>query len=119
MRYDSEGDELDEDDEDSEADAAVAEENPFSEIALEREFLDHSFDEFCVQFMVTDCRAFYLPRSPLSSEASLRNPHPPFDGPRLYFQGSPKHDPGYRNKTTPRTCSFVAREKSLPRIPGR
>jgi hypothetical protein len=36
VRYDSEGDELDEDDEDSEADAAVAEENPFSEIALER-----------------------------------------------------------------------------------
>jgi hypothetical protein len=36
VRYDSEGDELDDDDEDSEADAAVAEENPFSEIALER-----------------------------------------------------------------------------------
>ncbi|KAL4987550.1 RXT2-like protein [Aspergillus falconensis] len=35
VRYDSEGDELDDDDEDSEADAAVAEENPFSEIALE------------------------------------------------------------------------------------
>ncbi|KAL4930052.1 RXT2 domain-containing protein [Aspergillus undulatus] len=35
IRYDSEGDELDDDDEDSEADAAVAEENPFSEIALE------------------------------------------------------------------------------------
>ena len=61
MRYDSEGDELDEDDEDSEADAAVAEENPFSEIALEREFLDHSFDEFCVQFMVTDCCALVCP----------------------------------------------------------
>lgn len=40
MRYDSEGDELDED-EDSEADAAAAEENPFSEIALEREFLEY------------------------------------------------------------------------------
>lgn len=36
VRYDSEGDELDEDDEDSEADAAVAEENPFSDIAVER-----------------------------------------------------------------------------------
>ncbi|PKY00928.1 hypothetical protein P168DRAFT_330220 [Aspergillus campestris IBT 28561] len=35
VRYDSEGDELDEDDEHSEADAAAAEENPFSEIALE------------------------------------------------------------------------------------
>ncbi|KAL5334050.1 RXT2-like protein [Aspergillus crustosus] len=35
VRYDSEGDELDDDDEDSEADAAVADENPFSEIALE------------------------------------------------------------------------------------
>ncbi|KAL4789883.1 RXT2-like protein [Aspergillus venezuelensis] len=35
VRYDSEGDELDDDDEDSEADAAMAEENPFSEIALE------------------------------------------------------------------------------------
>ncbi|EAW07924.1 RXT2 domain-containing protein [Aspergillus clavatus NRRL 1] len=35
VRYDSEGDELDEDDEDSEADAVAAEENPFSEIALE------------------------------------------------------------------------------------
>ncbi|KAJ5684783.1 uncharacterized protein N7477_001128 [Penicillium maclennaniae] len=35
IRYDSEGDELGEDDEDSEADAAVAEENPFSGIALE------------------------------------------------------------------------------------
>ncbi|KAH8425706.1 RXT2 domain-containing protein [Aspergillus melleus] len=35
VRYDSEGDELDEDDEDSEADAIAAEENPFSEIALE------------------------------------------------------------------------------------
>ncbi|XHF96990.1 hypothetical protein AWENTII_000599 [Aspergillus wentii] len=35
VRYDSEGDELDEDDEDSEADAAAGEENPFSEIALE------------------------------------------------------------------------------------
>ncbi|KAF9887453.1 hypothetical protein FE257_010170 [Aspergillus nanangensis] len=35
VRYDSEGDELDEEDEDSEADAAAAEENPFSEIALE------------------------------------------------------------------------------------
>ncbi|KAL4785093.1 RXT2-like protein [Aspergillus varians] len=35
VRYDSEGDELDDDDEDSEADAAVAEENPFSDIALE------------------------------------------------------------------------------------
>ncbi|PLB44046.1 hypothetical protein P170DRAFT_418621 [Aspergillus steynii IBT 23096] len=35
IRYDSEGDELDEDDEDSEADAIAAEENPFSEIALE------------------------------------------------------------------------------------
>ncbi|KAJ5583657.1 hypothetical protein N7535_002277 [Penicillium sp. DV-2018c] len=34
-RYDSEGDELDEDDEDFEADAAAAEENPFSGIALE------------------------------------------------------------------------------------
>lgn len=34
-RYDSEGDELDEEDEDSEADAAAAEENPFSGIALE------------------------------------------------------------------------------------
>ena len=51
MRYDSEGDELDEDDEDSEADAAVAEENPFSEIALEREFLDHLIDEFmCISW---------------------------------------------------------------------
>lgn len=118
MRYDSEGDELDEDDEDSEADAAVAEENPFSEIALEREFLDHSFDEFYVQFMVTDSLPC-LPRSPVSSEASLRNPHPPFNVPRLYFQGPPEHDPGYRNKTPPRTCSFMAREKSLPRIPGR
>ena len=37
VRYDSEGDELDEDDEHSEADAAAAEENPFSEIALESE----------------------------------------------------------------------------------
>ncbi|KAJ5226760.1 uncharacterized protein N7469_006766 [Penicillium citrinum] len=35
VRYDSEGDELDEEDEDSEADAAAAEENPFSGIALE------------------------------------------------------------------------------------
>ncbi|KAJ9317266.1 hypothetical protein DTO271D3_2556 [Paecilomyces variotii] len=35
-RYDSEGDELDEDDVDSEADAAAAEENPFAEIALEQ-----------------------------------------------------------------------------------
>jgi hypothetical protein len=35
-RYDSEGDELDEDDVDSEADAAAAEENPFSDIAIER-----------------------------------------------------------------------------------
>ncbi|RJE25652.1 hypothetical protein PHISCL_02045 [Aspergillus sclerotialis] len=35
VRYDSEGDELDEEDEDSEADAATAEENPFSEIAVE------------------------------------------------------------------------------------
>ncbi|KAJ5589478.1 hypothetical protein N7537_012156 [Penicillium hordei] len=35
VRYDSEGDELDEDDEDSEADAVAAEENPFSGIALE------------------------------------------------------------------------------------
>ncbi|KAJ6004114.1 hypothetical protein N7522_005759 [Penicillium canescens] len=35
IRYDSEGDELEEDDEDSEADAAAAEENPFSGIALE------------------------------------------------------------------------------------
>ncbi|PTU22402.1 hypothetical protein P175DRAFT_0514489 [Aspergillus ochraceoroseus IBT 24754] len=35
VRYDSEGDELDDDDEDSEADAVAAEENPFSEIALE------------------------------------------------------------------------------------
>ncbi|KAA8652228.1 hypothetical protein EYZ11_002290 [Aspergillus tanneri] len=35
VRYDSEGDELDEEDEDSEADAIAAEENPFSEIALE------------------------------------------------------------------------------------
>ncbi|KAJ5160584.1 uncharacterized protein N7482_007588 [Penicillium canariense] len=35
IRYDSEGDELDEEDEDSEADAAAAEENPFSGIALE------------------------------------------------------------------------------------
>ncbi|KAL2011794.1 hypothetical protein VTN00DRAFT_4512 [Thermoascus crustaceus] len=35
-RYDSEGDELEEDDVDSEADAAAAEENPFSEIALEQ-----------------------------------------------------------------------------------
>lgn len=35
MRYDSEGDELDEDEEDSEADAAAAEENPFADIALE------------------------------------------------------------------------------------
>ncbi|CAG8176889.1 unnamed protein product [Penicillium salamii] len=34
-RYDSEGDELDEEDEDSEADVAAAEENPFSGIALE------------------------------------------------------------------------------------
>ncbi|KAJ5281927.1 hypothetical protein N7478_007299 [Penicillium angulare] len=34
-RYDSEGDELDEEDEDSEADTAAAEENPFSGIALE------------------------------------------------------------------------------------
>lgn len=38
MRYDSEGDELDEEDEDSEADAAIAEENPFSEIAVESKF---------------------------------------------------------------------------------
>ncbi|KAK1150317.1 hypothetical protein N8T08_000219 [Aspergillus melleus] len=36
VRYDSEGDELDEDDEDSAADAIAAEENPFSEIALEK-----------------------------------------------------------------------------------
>jgi hypothetical protein len=35
IRYDSEGEELDEEDEDSEADAAAAEENPFSGIALE------------------------------------------------------------------------------------
>ncbi|KAJ5698447.1 hypothetical protein N7462_000452 [Penicillium macrosclerotiorum] len=35
IRYDSEGDELDEEAEDSEADAAAAEENPFSGIALE------------------------------------------------------------------------------------
>ncbi|KAJ5809140.1 uncharacterized protein N7503_001358 [Penicillium pulvis] len=35
IRYDSEGDELDEEDEDSEADTAAAEENPFSGIALE------------------------------------------------------------------------------------
>ncbi|KKA23451.1 hypothetical protein T310_2517 [Rasamsonia emersonii CBS 393.64] len=35
-RYDSEGDELEEDDEDSEADAAAAEENPFSEVAIEQ-----------------------------------------------------------------------------------
>ncbi|KAL3469326.1 RXT2-like protein [Aspergillus californicus] len=35
VRYDSEGDELDDDDEDPVADAAAAEENPFSEIALE------------------------------------------------------------------------------------
>ncbi|KAJ6088298.1 hypothetical protein N7486_009559 [Penicillium sp. IBT 16267x] len=35
VRYDSEGDELDEEDEDSEADTAAAEENPFSGIALE------------------------------------------------------------------------------------
>ncbi|KAJ5037097.1 hypothetical protein EN45_106130 [Penicillium chrysogenum] len=35
VRYDSEGEELVEDDEDSEADAAAAEENPFSGIALE------------------------------------------------------------------------------------
>ncbi|KAL1886393.1 hypothetical protein Plec18167_000323 [Paecilomyces lecythidis] len=34
-RYDSEGDELDDDDVDSEADAAAAEENPFAEVALE------------------------------------------------------------------------------------
>lgn len=38
IRYDSEGEELDEEDEDSEADAAAAEENPFSGIALESEF---------------------------------------------------------------------------------
>ncbi|TQB72404.1 hypothetical protein MPDQ_006891 [Monascus purpureus] len=35
VRYDSEGDELDEDDEDTEADAVAAEDNPFSEVALE------------------------------------------------------------------------------------
>ncbi|KAI2790454.1 hypothetical protein POX_d05970 [Penicillium oxalicum] len=35
LRYDSEGEELDEEDEDSEADAAAAEDNPFSGIALE------------------------------------------------------------------------------------
>ncbi|KAF7712231.1 Uncharacterized protein PECH_003820 [Penicillium ucsense] len=35
IRYDSEGEELDEEDEDSEADAAAAEDNPFSGIALE------------------------------------------------------------------------------------
>ncbi|GLI73528.1 hypothetical protein PoHVEF18_001746 [Penicillium ochrochloron] len=35
IRYDSEGEELDEEDEDSEADVAAAEENPFSGIALE------------------------------------------------------------------------------------
>ncbi|KAJ5909084.1 hypothetical protein N7495_001766 [Penicillium taxi] len=35
IRYDSEGEELDEEEEDSEADAAAAEENPFSGIALE------------------------------------------------------------------------------------
>ncbi|KAJ5714293.1 uncharacterized protein N7483_011474 [Penicillium malachiteum] len=35
IRYDSEGEELDEEDEDSEADTAAAEENPFSGIALE------------------------------------------------------------------------------------
>ena len=34
-RYDSEGDELDEEDEDSEADVAAAEDNPFAGIALE------------------------------------------------------------------------------------
>lgn len=39
MRYDSEGDELDEDDEDTEADAVAAEDNPFSEVALESWFL--------------------------------------------------------------------------------
>lgn len=43
IRYDSEGDELDEDDEDSEADAIAAEENPFSEIALESKILSSIF----------------------------------------------------------------------------
>ena len=43
IRYDSEGDELDEDDEDIEADAAAAEENPFSEIALESRSLENFF----------------------------------------------------------------------------
>ena len=38
VRYDSEGEELDDDDEDTEADAAVAEDNPFSEISLESWF---------------------------------------------------------------------------------
>lgn len=42
VRYDSEGDELDEEDEDTEADAVAAEDNPFSEIALESWFL-HTF----------------------------------------------------------------------------
>jgi hypothetical protein len=38
-RYDSEGDEIDEnEDVDSETEAAAAEENPFAEIALERTF---------------------------------------------------------------------------------
>jgi hypothetical protein len=36
-RYDSEGDEVDDEDADSAADPSLADENPFSDIALERE----------------------------------------------------------------------------------
>ena len=35
-RYDQYGDELEEDDEDEQADAAAAEDNPYSEIKIER-----------------------------------------------------------------------------------
>jgi hypothetical protein len=47
IRYDSEGEELDEEDEDSEADAAAAEENPFSGIALESRLYNYLFRDDC------------------------------------------------------------------------
>lgn len=55
IRYDSEGEELDEEDEDSEADAVAAEENPFSGIALE----SRTFTTVCK--VIATYSRFFLP----------------------------------------------------------
>lgn len=90
---------------DSEADAAAAEENPFSEIALERSYIPPTQISQAKELTGT----FHLYRTSLSAKTPLRTPHTPFNVRAVQIQGPPNHDQIYRTQAPPGAHPPLAR----------